>query len=249
MDSVDQAVERAITTIRTSFADDVTIDDLARSAMFSKFHFTRLFRRATGVSPGRFLSAVRLQEAKHLLLDTSLNVADISHLVGYHSVGTFSSRFARSTGVPPTVYRQRNGLTRMPPESLCVPSFLVANRPQGAEVGSVAGMVLPPAGRPGPVFTGLFPGRRPADGPPVACTLVHDPAPVVLNNVPVGRYYMLAQMVISTGGRGRGERSVVAVANSAPITVVAGRTSSFGELRLRPACAAGGHALAGLSAR
>ena len=63
MDSVEKAVERAIATIRTSFADDVTIDDLARAAMFSKFHFTRVFRRTTGVSPGRFLSAVRLQEA------------------------------------------------------------------------------------------------------------------------------------------------------------------------------------------
>jgi hypothetical protein len=59
---------------------------MARAALFSKFHFTRLFQRATGLSPGRFLSALRLERAKQLLVSTSLNVIDISHQVGYKLV-------------------------------------------------------------------------------------------------------------------------------------------------------------------
>ncbi|MET9356779.1 helix-turn-helix transcriptional regulator [Streptomyces sp. NPDC006617] len=87
------------------FHEPLTLDDLARSAMVSKFYFLRVFSRVTGVTPGRFLSAVRLHEAKRLLRSTSLNVADISARVGYSSTGTFSRRFSESVGVSPTKYR------------------------------------------------------------------------------------------------------------------------------------------------
>src|SRR4051794_801763 len=107
--TIEQAVERAIGTMRDNLAEQLTVDDMARSAMFSKFHFSRIFRRVTGVSPGRFLSAIRLQEAKRLLVTTSLNVADISLRVGYTSVGTFSTRFTRSVGLSPTRYRRLGG--------------------------------------------------------------------------------------------------------------------------------------------
>lgn len=108
-DPIEEAVERAISTMNQNLGERLTVDDLARAARFSKFHFTRIFRRVTGLSPGRFLSELRLQHAKQLLASTSLNVADISIRVGYTSVGTFSSRFTRSVGVPPTTYRRLAG--------------------------------------------------------------------------------------------------------------------------------------------
>lgn len=104
-----QAVERAIETMQNNLGERVTIDDMARSAMFSKFHFSRMFQRATGLSPGRFLTALRFEEAKRLLVSTSFTVSDISHQVGYNSVGTFSTRFRSSVGVSPTAYRQLVG--------------------------------------------------------------------------------------------------------------------------------------------
>ena len=69
--TVDDAIERVILTMRRRLGEPMTVDDLARTARFSKFHFTRIFQRATGVSPGRFLSAMRLNEAKRLLITTS----------------------------------------------------------------------------------------------------------------------------------------------------------------------------------
>src|SRR5436305_4511192 len=108
-DVAEKAVLRAIGEMRERLGEELTIDDLARAALFSKFHFTRLFQRLTGVSPGRFLSALRLQRAKQLLVSTSMNVADISVYVGYNSVGTFSSRFSRSVGMSPTAYRRCAG--------------------------------------------------------------------------------------------------------------------------------------------
>src|SRR5690348_15734069 len=128
---MDSAIERALTAMRRNLAEPITIDDLARIAMLSKFHFTRLFQKATGVSPGRFLSAMRLQEAKHLLVTTSMNVAEISYQVGYTSVGTFTTRFRESVGISPTHYRRRRGYA----------GTVVANGPEpgtrGATVVSV----------------------------------------------------------------------------------------------------------------
>src|SRR5688572_10909767 len=98
---IESAVERAIITMRDHLGEPLTVDDLARSAMFSKFHFTRVFQQATGVSPARFLSALRLRDAQRLLVSTSLTVAEVSQRVGYGSVGTFSSRFSRSVGMSP----------------------------------------------------------------------------------------------------------------------------------------------------
>ncbi|MEU9073029.1 helix-turn-helix transcriptional regulator [Streptomyces sp. NPDC048109] len=102
---MEHLVQRSIATMHHRFHEPLTLDDLARSAMVSKFYFLRVFSRVTGVTPGRFLSAVRLHEAKRLLRSTSLNVADISALVGYSSTGTFSRRFSESVGVSPTKYR------------------------------------------------------------------------------------------------------------------------------------------------
>jgi AraC family transcriptional regulator len=178
-----RAVERAIDTMRTNLGDRLTIDDLARSAMFSKFHFTRMFQRVTGVSPGRFLSAMRLAEAKRLLLITNLTVADISHRVGYNSVGTFSSRFRHSIGVSPTTYRQFGGNPANPE----------IEEPRVAEAGgTVRGTVTaPPGSRPRLIVVGLFPSRI-QEAPAVRTTVLRAPGPYALHDVPVGTWHLLA---------------------------------------------------------
>ena len=55
------------------------------------------------------MSALRLQRAKQLLASTQLSVADITHVVGFNSVGTFSTRFTSAVGMPPTSYRKLGG--------------------------------------------------------------------------------------------------------------------------------------------
>src|SRR6266540_5630865 len=172
-----RAVQRAIDTMRTNLGDSLTIDDLARSAMFSKFHFTRVFQKVTGVSPGRFLSAMRLEEAKRLLVSTSFTVADISHRVGYNSVGTFSSRFRSSVGVSPTTYRQFGGTTRE------IPIDDLESTPSTCTVrGRV---VADPADGLGMIFVGLFPSRI-LQGPAIRYRVLPFPGAYVLQNVPLG---------------------------------------------------------------
>ncbi|WP_037914063.1 helix-turn-helix transcriptional regulator [Actinacidiphila yeochonensis] len=99
------AVHRAIETMWKHYGEPVSLSDLADAAILSRFYFSRVFRQVTGTSPGRFLSAVRLHQAKELLRESELSVTEISYEVGYNSPGTFTSRFTRSVGLSPTRYR------------------------------------------------------------------------------------------------------------------------------------------------
>ena len=89
-----QAVERVIQTMHTHLHEALTLEDLASVACLSPSHFHRVFRRLIGIPPGEFLSALRFQMARRLLLATSLSVTDICFEVGYTSMGSFTSRFS-----------------------------------------------------------------------------------------------------------------------------------------------------------
>lgn len=213
-DPIEQAVRRAISAMHENLGEQLTVDDLARAAMFSKFHFTRVFQRTTGVSPGRFLSALRLQRAKDLLVSTSLSVADISIRVGYSSVGTFSSRFRRSVGMPPTSYRRQAGYAPY----IVTDSTYRSAFPCTARVN---GRVWPPTpDTAGLVFIGLFPDRIP-EGQPVRCAVLPQPGPYQFDAVPPGTWYLLAQMVATDPTRptlGDADKAVC-VATNGPLMI------------------------------
>ncbi|HEU5474179.1 MAG TPA: AraC family transcriptional regulator [Actinophytocola sp.] len=216
-----RAVERAVDTMKKNLGDRLTIDDLARSAMFSKFHFTRVFQRVTGVSPGRFLSAMRLDEAKRLLVSTSLTVADISHQVGYNSVGTFSSRFRSSVGVSPTTYRQLGGATSH------VPTHTADVAPNGT---TVRGNVLaPPGSALGPIFVGLFPGRI-LEAPAVRYTTLPEPGPYAVPDVPPGSWHLLAYCA----RRAAAGEIPAHVGACGPIEIRPDITARLADVHLRP---------------
>jgi AraC family transcriptional regulator len=219
------SIQRVIESIYENVDGLITIDDMAKTAGFSKFHFTRLFQRATGISPGRFLSAVRLQEAKKLLLTTSMSVTDITYLVGYNSVGTFSTRFKSSVGLSPTAYRELSGYTSHIADD---------GRRHGRRTGVVQGELTAscPEQHEGTVFVGLFPDTIP-QGNPAKCAVLHGPGPFRLDEVPEGCWYLLAQCVR------RGSEDILdgespTVAARGPLDVRAGRTISVSELPLRP---------------
>jgi AraC-like DNA-binding protein len=83
------------------------VDDLARAAGLSRAHFSREFRRAFGESPHSYLLTRRLERAAALLRNTDRSVADICFSVGLQSVGSFTSSFTRTYGLPPNAYRLR----------------------------------------------------------------------------------------------------------------------------------------------
>jgi AraC-like DNA-binding protein len=185
---VQTAVERAIDTMWNRYHEPLSLADMADTAILSKFYFSRVFRTLTGTSPGRFLTAIRLTKAKQLLLETSLSVTEISYMVGYNSLGTFTSRFTRSVGVPPARYRALSygGI-------LSLPSF--SGPARGNQAGSVAGWVgVPETETPVRVYVGAF-NDPIAQGVPVACDIRDGSGPYRLEALPEGQFYLRAAVV------------------------------------------------------
>jgi len=87
------------------YSEALDVDDLADAAGLSRAHFSREFRRAFGESPHAYLLTRRLERAAALLRGTDHPVADICFSVGLRSVGSFTTSFTRTFGVPPTEYR------------------------------------------------------------------------------------------------------------------------------------------------
>ena len=88
------------------YFEPLGVDDLARAAGLSRAHFSREFRRAFGESPHAYLLTRRLERATALLRTTDRSVAEICFAVGLLSVGSFTTSFTRTYGVPPTAYRE-----------------------------------------------------------------------------------------------------------------------------------------------
>ncbi|MFK0252767.1 AraC family transcriptional regulator [Streptomyces sp. NPDC090445] len=226
--TIERAVTRVISSMQENLGQELTIDEMAKTALFSKFHFTRIFKNATGITPGRFLSALRLERAKHLLVTTELNIADISNLVGYQSVGTFSSRFKNSVGMAPSAYRRLGGFTE---------EIQPAGPPPGGRTRPVSlrGTVLPPEdGEAGHVFIGLFPECIP-QGQPVRCAVLDRPGPYVLEDVPEGTWYVLMQSVPYGMEELDGIRSdgAPSIGTYGPVTVGSNTLLKPADVRLR----------------
>src|SRR5579871_1693646 len=90
-----QAVERAIQVMHSHMQEELGLEDLAAVAYLSPSRFKHVFRHLVGIPPGEFLSSLRLQAARRLLLTTTLSVTDICFEVGYNSMGSFTSRFTQ----------------------------------------------------------------------------------------------------------------------------------------------------------
>jgi AraC family transcriptional regulator len=87
--------------------EEFSLDRLAAQAGLSKFHFQRLFKAATGVSPSRHHINLRMNEARRLLRETKMSVVDVALEVGYANPSHFARLFRRETGLSPSDYRRQ----------------------------------------------------------------------------------------------------------------------------------------------
>lgn len=101
-----ESVREAVSVIHRRFSEQITLNDIAAEVFVSPFHLSRVFAQEIGIPPGRYLSAVRMFEAKKLLVASPMTVCDIVYSIGYNSVGTFTSRFRRAVGMSPRQYRR-----------------------------------------------------------------------------------------------------------------------------------------------
>lgn len=184
------AIERSISTMWVRYGEPLSLAEMAESATFSKFYFSRVFRTVTGTSPGRFLTAIRLYRAKQLLLKTPMSVTDIAYKVGYNSLGTFTSRFTRSVCFSPARYRSSSqaGMPPLPPFTMS------AGMPRCSTVyGTVH---VPETELPVKVYVAAFTTPI-VEGVPVACDVLDldSSGTYHLDGVPDGTWYIRAAAV------------------------------------------------------
>ena len=107
-------LRRARDRIDRDYAQLLDLEALAAVAGLSKYHFLRCFARTYGRTPHAYLTERRVERAQDLLRSTNLTVTEICRLVGYESLGSFSSRFRQLVGSSPSEYQARWALTGAP---------------------------------------------------------------------------------------------------------------------------------------
>ncbi|MGK5550571.1 helix-turn-helix transcriptional regulator [Actinomadura kijaniata] len=226
---MNNAVESAIKFICRRYHEPLSLADIADSAILSRFHFCRTFRNATGVSPGRFLSAIRIYQAKRMLLNTEMSVADISFAVGYNSLGSFSNYFTESVGVSPGRFRRmsKSGGFQAPRPA----------RPSSPHETVSGTITLPPGYARARVCVGAFDTplvqRQPAAFTIVDASSSGQPSPYRLEGVPVGDWFLHAVAVADNTDPEPWTRRTLLVGGTEQISVTPGASLSA-EFALRP---------------
>jgi AraC family transcriptional regulator len=91
--------------VREHLAEDISVEALAELVERSPFHFSRVFKQATGMTPLQFVTRERITRAQQLIRETSRSLIEIALEVSYTSPSSFSKVFRRITGVTPTEFR------------------------------------------------------------------------------------------------------------------------------------------------
>lgn len=99
-------LRRIIDKIQSEYDRDMTLDELATDAGYSRSHFQKMFRQATGKSVFHYLRDVRLERARTALQETDAGIAAIATAVGFSSHAHLTKLFIEKFGVAPSSYRR-----------------------------------------------------------------------------------------------------------------------------------------------
>ena len=87
-------------------SEDVSLAALADIARLSTYHFVRAFKRSFGLPPHRYLSSLRMEQAKSLLANPAMSVTQVGFNLGFSDTSSFTTTFRKHIGLTPTAYRR-----------------------------------------------------------------------------------------------------------------------------------------------
>ncbi|OAB44911.1 response regulator transcription factor [Paenibacillus antarcticus] len=103
-----QVIEVALQYIKTYYNSDLTLEKIASIVYLNPVYFSQVFKQKTGYGFKEYVIQLRMEQAKQLLLNPQLKLADISERVGYQDVKHFTQLFRKKFNVTPTEYRQEH---------------------------------------------------------------------------------------------------------------------------------------------
>jgi len=89
------------------YAENISVDDIAAAAGYSRCHFSRMFAVHHGISPGRFLRELRLGNAARMLQLESCNVKEVAERCGFADESHFCKLFREHYGMTPDLFRKK----------------------------------------------------------------------------------------------------------------------------------------------
>ena len=98
-------IARAKQFIQEHQSDDLSLGQVAKAVNTSTFYFCKMFKKITGINFTDYLSRVRIEKAKNLLLNPNLRISEIAYEVGFQSLTHFNRVFKKIIGQSPTQYR------------------------------------------------------------------------------------------------------------------------------------------------
>lgn len=98
-------ITRAKEFIRDHHAERLSLGQVAAAVHTSSFYFCKMFKKATGINFTDYVSRIRVEKAKNLLLNPNLRVSEIAYEVGFQSLTHFNRVFKKIIGQSPTEYR------------------------------------------------------------------------------------------------------------------------------------------------
>lgn len=108
----DDSINRTVAYIRKNVGKKMSLQELAKLSGLSVYYFSHLFKELTGQSPTEFVIHSRIDQAKILLVNTNLSIAEIAQQVGYPNSGNLITLFTQRVGCSPSQFRKdtRHGM-------------------------------------------------------------------------------------------------------------------------------------------
>ncbi|MZQ82809.1 response regulator [Paenibacillus sp. 5J-6] len=102
----DRSIDVALQYIRTHYHDDLSLEKVAAIVYLNPVYFSQLFKQKIGQGFKEYVTHLRLEQAKQLLMNPKLKLADVADRIGYQDMRHFSQVFRKKYGVTPSEYRQ-----------------------------------------------------------------------------------------------------------------------------------------------
>ncbi|RSD29038.1 helix-turn-helix domain-containing protein [Mesobacillus subterraneus] len=188
-----QAVTKAIQFMKQNLDEELTSERLADIAGYSPYHFTRVFKEVTGASPRHYLSALRIEEGKaRLIKRDSESILKTVMMIGFRSLGSFSTKFKQFVGLSPKQFRTsadklHQFMNEYEDVEWCYSSQL--------RLPVIKCRIECPPDFRGLIFVGLFSRPIPDEKPIMGTAIRPEQSEYIFSKVPDGTYYVLAAAI------------------------------------------------------